>query len=245
MNRNLLALAMYNLEKMASEGSAMEKESFEAMPGGAPPAPPMDPAMMAAGGGGMPMDPSMMGGMPMDPSAVGAGPAVGLPPPAAAPVPPAAVPSGGAGDPAYDMIVNAVRQVVQEMGIGGGGGGDDKGGSKGGKDMEGRVAAIEGALAQVLEQLGLANPEQALAQSVEEAAGPGAAAGMGPGAGVPADGADAIPMPAGPMDPGAAAAMGEIGAPGMKMSSARPLDASTGAYEIAQAVSRLRSIKKR
>lgn len=78
--------------------SILEKNAFQPMPNGAPPAdpaaagappmdpamaggapagaPPMDPAMMGgAPAGAPPMDPAMMGGMPMDPSMMG-----GMPP---------------------------------------------------------------------------------------------------------------------------------------------------------------------
>lgn len=50
-----------------------------------PPAPPMDPSMMGAGGGmppgGAPMDPAMMGGAPMDPAMAGGMPPQGQMPP--------------------------------------------------------------------------------------------------------------------------------------------------------------------
>jgi len=230
----LQKMALWNLAQLSGEpGETMDKEAFEPMPAGgagAAAAPPMDPAMAAAGGA------------PMDPMAAGAGPAVSLPPPAAAPIAPAAPPPGGGGDPAYDMIVQAVRQVVQEMGVAPGAapGGE----SKPAKDMEARLGAVEGALAQVLEMMGLANPEQAMSQAVEEAApAPGAAAGMGAGAGQPAEGAGAVPLGAGPMDPGSAQAMQGMAPPGamqIAASGPRPLDGESVTDRMAEILKRSR-----
>ena len=233
MNNKLFALALDNLSTL---DAGLYKQAFEPMAaGGGVPMP----------AGVPPMDPAMSGGA--DPMAAGAGPAVSLPPPAAANVPPAASPTGAGGVPPeiHDALVGAVRQVMQEMGVGGSGGGGDT--SKPAKDMEARLAAIEGALAQVLEMLGLVNPQQALSQAVQESAGP--AAGMSSGSGAPAEdptGAQAMPA-MGPMSPGAAGAFGNVDVPstmgGVKVSSA-PLDSITTASQIANAVKLIRERRK-
>lgn len=233
MNNSLYALALDNLQSL---DDGIVKRSFEPMAAGAgAPAPTQ------------PVDPAMAGGM--DPMAAGAGPAVSLPPPAAANVPPAASPTGPAGIPPeiHDELVGVVRQVMQEMGVGSGGGAAASGGSgsKPAKDMEMRLSAVEGALTQVLEMMGLVNPQQALAQAVQESAGAGAA-GMSSGSGTPSDApAGAQGMPAmGPMSPGASEAFGAVDVPstmgGVKISSA-PLDGMTTTRQITGALKILRS----
>jgi hypothetical protein len=205
MNLELVKMAMHNLNSLALD--EIEKMAFEPMPGGQQA--PVDPAQAQA------VDPSQA---PVDPSmAAGGSPAAGLPPPAAAPAAPAASSQPPQG--VYDMIVGAVRQVAQEGGFGGSGGGNAGGagagagagaGGKGGKDVESRIGAIEGALAQVLEHMGLASPKQAINDALMQAAGP-AGDGFSSGSGSPDAGAGAMAMPAmGPMDPNASAAMANI-----------------------------------
>lgn len=210
MNHRLYQMAMAALD--AAGASSLEKQGFEAMPGGQPMPQAMDPS--AAGGmpmapGGMPMDPSMAGGaMPVDPSQLnavaGVGPDASSPPPAALQMPPAA-----ASPLSQDQLVQAVRQVLQEVGMGGN---SDDGKSKPAKDMELRLSAVEAALAEVLEHLGMANPQQAVAEAVQESAGPQQAAGLSSGSGQPSDGETSMPI-AGPMDPAAAQAMSDIKIP--------------------------------
>lgn len=203
------------LYRMALEQLGLvEKNAFIPMPGGQPPAPPMDPAM--AQQGGAPMDPAMMqqGGAPMDPAMQQAPADPGQPfdPSMAGPEPqmegtPPVDPA--AQDPAalYDMVVQAVRQVMQESGGAAAAqpAAEEKPkDSKGkGKAIESRLDAVEGALAQLIEVSGLVPPE----------GGAGAeAAGMGPGAGAPSDGAGAqAMMPQGPMDPAAGQALAAVG----------------------------------
>lgn len=237
MNQKLLALAQYNLEKLAE----FDKEAFEPMVGGqqaAPQGAPVDPAAA----GGAPMDPSMAAapaGAPVDPAmAAGGAPAAGAPPPAPAPAAP------GAMDPAMmDAMVQAVRQVMQESGGGQPGGG---GKGKGGKDVEERLGAIEAALAQVLQTLNLASPDQAVADAMSQSAKP--AAGMSSGSGSPSDGANSVPA-MGLMDPNAAQAMGALKTPntsgGIKMGSARqrPLDSSVS--RSAQLAAALQNARRR
>lgn len=217
----LADLAMYNLEKMAE----LDKQAFEPMIGGQPP---VDPNAQGA-----PVDPAAAGGspMPMDPMAGGGAPAASLPPPAAAPAAPPASPS-------TDDMVNAVRQVMMEMG---GQGGQQAGkGGKGGKDIEERMGAIEAALAQVLQALNLASPDQAVADAVSANAKQspkGDVMSAGSGSADPGIGA----MAAGPMDPNAGALMSQMNVPntvgGVKMSSARPLD---GTIRLAEALKKVR-----
>jgi len=205
----LADLAMYNLEKMAE----MDKQAFEPMPGGQPQGAPMDPA--AAGG----MPPQ---GAPMDPMAGGGAPAASLPPPAAAPAAPPAPPPAD-----HDAMINAIRQVMMEMGGGQGGAGGGKG-KGGGKDTDERLGAIEAALAQVLQVLNLASPDQAVADAVSANAQQAPKGGDAPaGYGSADPGAGSVPA-TGPMDPNAGAIMSQMQVPqstgGVKMGSARPLD---------------------
>lgn len=224
-NPKLLEMAMYNLEKMAE----MEKESFEPMMGGQPGAqqapaggeqPPVDPAQMAAMAGG---------GAPVDPMAAGGPPAAGSPPPAAAPAAPSSP------DPAMmDQLVQAVRQVMQESGGMQGNGGKGKG--AGGKDSDERLSAVEAALAQVLQVLNLASPQQAVSDAVAQAAQPQGDV-MSAGSGQPSDGAGSVPAVAGALDPNAGMAMGEIGPPpGLRKMGAAPLDSTVKGNKIAAAV---------
>jgi hypothetical protein len=192
---DLLDLALYNLDRLSNEKRAFAPPMDPAAAQGAPP---MDPAMMAAAGGGMPPQ-----GAPMDPAMMAA--TGGAPAPAPMPPPAPAAPAPDQGG--YDGIVNAVRQVMMEMGTAGGNGG--KGGGKGGKDMEERLSALEGAVAQLLEQLGVASPSQALNDAVVSSAnGGGDPKGMSAGSGEAAQG---------PMDPNAAGIMNSITKPNVKM----------------------------
>ena len=218
---------MYNLEKMAE----LDKVAFEPMPGGQMQQP-VDPAAQGA-----PVDPAAQGA-PVDPSmaAGGGAPAASLPPPAAAPAAPAPASPDASG---MDAMVQAVRQVMMEMGVGGQPQGK---GGKGGADNEERLSAIEAALAQVLQALNLASPDQAVADAVSANAkqtGKGMTAGSGqadPGAGTVAA--------SGPMDPNASAVMGQLKPPttvsGVKMGSARPLDGATKASQLASALKKVR-----
>ena len=235
----LLDMALDNMD-------TMEKRSFQPMPAGDPAAAGGDPAMAGDPAAMAPpmdpaMDPAMAGQAPM---AAGPDPAVSSPPPATANVPPAASPTEIPPE-IKDALVSTVRQVMQEMGVGAGGGAPAEGGADGkpAKDQEARLGAIEGALAQVLETMGLADPQQAVSQAVTDQA---PAAGMSAGSGAPADGADAVPMPAmGPMSPGAPGALSEVDAPGGMQVAAHeaPLDRSTNAANVANAIQTLRARK--
>jgi len=114
-------------------------------PGGMPPppgsAPPMDPAMMAAmGGGGMPMDPAMMaamgggGGMPMDPSMMD--PSMMAPP---------------EGDLLPPEIKEAIKDAVREAISEGKDGGKKEEGAEEGIDE--RIAALEDIVGQLVQQI--------------------------------------------------------------------------------------------
>ena len=234
VNEQLLKMAMYNLEKLAE----MDKDAFEPMLGGQQPQQPQDPAA-----GGAPVDPAMAAaqqGAPVDPAAAGGAPAAGSPPPAAAP----AAPSAPMDPSMMDAMVQAVRQVMQESG-----GGQQQGGGKGkgGKDVEERLGAIEAALAQVLQTLNLASPDQAVADAMSQNAKP-QAAGLSSGSGGPSDGAGSVPA-MGMMDPNGAQAMSEIKPPaggGIKMSSARrPLDGSVAMSKAAQLAAAIQNARRR
>ena len=209
MANRLLEMAQFNLEKLAE----MDKEAFEPMLGG---------QQASAAPQGAPIDPSMAGGQgdaPVDPSAAGGMPAVGSPPPAAATAAPSAPPTPPPMDPAIqDQLIQAVRQVMQETG--GMQGTGNKG--KSGQDVEERLGAIEAALAQVLETLNLASPQQAVADAVSSA-GKAKADVMSSGSGVPADAGMSVPA-MGPMDPNAGQALSDMKVPntvgGIKMGSA-------------------------
>ena len=234
MNMKLLEMAQYNLEKLAE----LDKEAFEPMVGGqqAPQGAPVDPAAAS----GAPVDPAMAAapqGAPVDPMAAGGAPAAGLPPPAVA----QAAPSSSMDPAMMDAMVQAVRQVMQESG---GGQSQGQGKGKGGKDVEERLGAIEAALAQVLQTLNMASPDQAVADAMSQAGRP-KADGMSSGSGSPADGAGTVPA-MGLMDPNAAGAMGELKVPntmsGIKMSSAKvcPLDQMGKAAQLATALKNAR-----
>jgi hypothetical protein len=133
--------------------AAMGDPMMAMPPGGAPP---MDPAMM--GGGlppGMPMDPAMMGGAPMDPAMMGGAPPMdpammgGAPPmdtammggaPPAPPAPPM--------DPSMAMMGNqetlkqVIREVLQEMGLGGDNAGQGIAAPKKGNKMDEAIASL-------------------------------------------------------------------------------------------------------
>ena len=189
---NITIAMLDNLEK---------KQAFIPMPGGQPPAPVMDPAAQ-----GMPVDPAAQG-MPMDPTTgQPVDPGQPFDPSLAAPAPesePAGTPPGGPdGAALFDMITQAVRQAMQESGAGQPAATEEKPKetkeSKG-KNMEARLDAIEGALAQLIEMMGLASPGAAPQGGAESAApAPG---GMGMEAGQPDDGKGAVQMPMGPLDP--------------------------------------------
>lgn len=242
------------MEKIAAlEAEELNKAAFVPMGPNAPqPAPPpMDPAMAA--GGGMPMDPAMMGGgAPMDPAMMGGG----------APMDPAMMGGGAPMDPAamaaeeqaggeqvYDMITQAVRQVMQEMGITGEGGGEKKEEPKKKEGTSNKIEKLETMMGSIMTTLGLPIPESGEGEG-EDAGGQeaAAAAGFGMDSGMPADGANAVPMAAGPLDPNASMAMAQLDPGGMpampqppKTAGFRPLDDLTEVRNMATALKRLRT----
>ena len=203
-----------------------------------------DPAM-AAQGGQPPMDPAMaaQGGQPppQDPAAA----AQGQPPlqagqsPEAAGQPP---PPQGVPPEVYDMVVGAVRQVLQEMGAPAPAeaaapaaapqaqpeqGAAPKGKGKGGKIDPDDFAKLQAVVAMLLEHLGLADMSGALQESTtpqeqpagqevqqEQAAQDTAGMGAHPGkaAELPEDA-----QPLGPLDPNGAQRMAEAGANGRRL----------------------------
>ena len=202
---------------------------------------PVDPATAAQMQGQPPMDPAMAGGQPPADPAMAQG---GQPMPQAAPDPasttqseaPSPVQQAGAAPTIdHDMVVNAVRQVMQEMGTQGqsgaqapqagqaqaGGEAPKKKGTKGGVDPD-DFAKLQAAVYAMMEQMGMVNPQDTVAGLVpppQDAGAEGAQKGNGMGAdpgqaaGLPED---AVPI--GPMDPNAAAAMANAGAQGRRMS---------------------------
>jgi hypothetical protein len=141
-------------------------------------------------------------------------------------------PAGDGQAEAYDMITQAVRQVMQEMGVGGQAASPPaqeqpaaqpaqaKSTGKGGKVDPDDFAKLQAAVAVLLEHVGLADMSSAL----QEAAGPSqqaaqeevpaeAQTAMGAHPGQAADlPEDAVPI--GPLDPAAAEAMAAAGASG-------------------------------
>jgi len=137
----------------------------------------------------MPIDPAMMGGAPAQPAAPAMDPAM-----------------------LYDMVVQAVRQVMQEMG-GAPGAQAANAPEKKKATPNDRLDKIEA----VLSQLGI---------PLDQMEGAGAASGFSSGSGMPADGGAAMPM-MGPLDPRAGAAMASMGGASMaapKAAGFRPLD---------------------
>jgi hypothetical protein len=216
-NNKLYQLAMHNLE-VADAGT--EKQSFIPMLGGTPPPPdpaaggmPMDPAM-AAGGGGMPMDPSMaaaggamppmdpsmamladptMGGqLPVDPNAA----AMGVPVDAGMAAGPA--PAGDVPPELYDLIVQAVRQVLQESGAL-----DGKGEGDGESEKPKKLTTSE-RLNRLEETLGIGDNAAPVADGLSAGSGE---ASEGEGAMAPEQ---AMAMPLGPLDPAAGPQLGAL-----------------------------------
>jgi hypothetical protein len=146
----------------------------------------MDPAMMGADPAMMGADPAMMGGAPVDPAAEEAA--------------------------AYDMLVQAVRQVLSEMGIEPKeekGEGDSESKSDGESKSEGkgdRLTKLENTVNQIAMALGLPTDGGG---DEDAGGGPDAATGMSAGSGMPSDGAGAMPM-MGPLDPMAGAGMADV-----------------------------------
>lgn len=228
-------MAMQTLEAIEREVPEVDltKKSFVPIPGGQLPPQPADP--MAAGGGA-PMDPSM-GGMPpgmppgMDPAMMGAAPMAPAPmdpammggapisaaagPSALATVPPQGADPEAAADPIYDMMIQAVRevlpQVLQEMGVEPGkegeGEGDEKPKKKKKPSAEDRLATIEAVLGVTPDMEGEGGE-----------AGAAAAAGLTAGSGEPAPLDGTVPImgggPGGPLDPGLSGMMNQVGAGG-------------------------------
>jgi len=104
------------------------KTAFVDPSGGMPPggAPPMDPAMMMAGGGGMPPEQAM----PMDPGMMAGGMPAGAPMPAAPPPDPSVQAMGN-----EEMMRTIIRDEIQKA-LGGGDGQVGLGGQKKGSKIE-------------------------------------------------------------------------------------------------------------
>lgn len=197
------------LTKAANDLAAtppLSKAAFTPMPQGAA----VDPST------GAPVDPAAQGAPPADPAAQGAppaDPAAGMPP--GAPPPPA--PAGGP-DQMVAALQQVLPQILQQMGVAPGGQGGGKG--KGGKsaELEERLSALEGAVAEMMQHMGLANPTEALAGAITQSA---ASAGFGPGSGQPDPGNGSQPAAAGPMDPAANPALSQVqlAQPGAKAAS--------------------------
>jgi hypothetical protein len=141
---------------------------------------PVDPAT------GMPMDPTMMQGAPPDPSAgMPMDPAMmqGAPPD----------PSAGMQDPAmlYEMMLQAVRQVMEESG--GTGGKESKKPKK--PSVDDRIAAIERALSEIGIPVAAPEDEDNASSSEKDSDDKQQQSSvMGPAAGQPAGGNGALPV---------------------------------------------------
>jgi hypothetical protein len=102
---------------------------------------------MMMGGGGGPMDPSMMGGAPpMDPSMMGGG---------GGPMPP---PAGGGGDPAVTAKLDQLIQMMQGGGIGAQSGMTQGGQIKPKIDVNVAIMQISKMLARIADALGVKIP---------------------------------------------------------------------------------------
>jgi hypothetical protein len=250
----LMKLAIANIQKAAFVSGEETQQAIQQqaqMPVDPNTGQPMDPAMAQQMGmdpsmqGGQPMDPSMQGGQPMDPAAQGGQP-MDSSMQGAQPMPPEAGQQAEVADPAqadqegYAMLVDAVRQVLGEMGIdpqqaqpaaeqqpkpksrGAGGGKVD------GEDF----ARLQSAVALILKHLGLVDEQEALMAAIEpippepeEAAQqqPAAQEEQVPadaGTGMGAHPGEASDLPAqaqslaGPLDPNAGEAMAMAGTAG-------------------------------
>lgn len=191
---------------------------------------PQDPAM-AAQGQPMPQDPAAAQGQPPPADMGQSAPQAGQPPS------PQGVPPE-----VYDMVVGAVRQVLQEMGAPAQGApaeaapapqaapeqpAQGKGKSKGGKIDPEDFAKLQAVVAMMLEHLGLADmsgalqeaatpQEQPAAQDVQQEQAPQDTAAMGAHPGKAAElPQDAQPL--GPLDPNAAQRMSDAGANGRRL----------------------------
>ena len=189
--------------------------------------PPMDPAM-AAQGQPMPQDPAAAQGQPMPAEPMQA-PQEGAQPPAAGGVPPEV----------RDVVIDAVRQVLQEMGVPGqpaqaeaqpapeAAPAPSKGKGNGGKIDPEDFAKLQAVVAMMLEHLGLADmsgalqeaatpSEQTAAQGVQEGQADQDTQALGAHPGKAAElPADAQPL--GPLDPNAGQHMANAGANGRRL----------------------------
>ena len=233
----LFELAMRRIKEASAE-----KQAFVGQPDiQAGLQPPQDPAM-AAQGGQPPMDPAMAAQgqpMPQDPAAAAQGQPMPAEPMQAAQggaQPPAA---GGVPPEVRDVVIDAVRQVLQEMGVPGQPAQTEaqpapevapaqaKGKGKGGKIDPEDFAKLQAVVAMLLEHLGLADmsgalqeaatpSEQPAAQGVQEEKGAQDTQGMGAHPGTAAElPVDAQPL--GPLDPNAGQHMADAGANGRRL----------------------------
>ena len=146
----------------------------------------------------------------------------------------------------YDMSVQAVRQVMQEMGVAGGEGeGTKKEEPKKKEGTSSKIEKLEAMVGALMTTLGVPVPTDG-AEDGEAAGAP--AAGFGMESGAPADGANAVPMSMGPLDPNANAAMAQLDPGGMpqpaqppKMAGFRPLDDMTEVRQMAAVLKRIRA----
>jgi hypothetical protein len=185
----------------------------------------MDPAMA-----GMPVDPAAAGGAPADPAAMAAEEEAG-------------------GAQVYDMIVQAVRQVMQEMGVQGGEGEGDgeeekKEEPKKTEGTSSKIENLENMMGSIMTTLGIPVPGGEAGGAAEAAP----AAGFGMDSGAPSAGENALPMPVGPLDPNASAMMGEVApAGGMpmppKMAGFKPLDDMSEVKKMAAVLKRIQATR--
>lgn len=230
----LYELAMRRIKEAATKEAFVGDQDIQAG---------MQEAQVAAAQGQPPQDPAMAQGQPMpqDPAA-----AQGQPPPAnmGQSAPEAGQPPSPQGVPpeVYDMVVGAVRQVLQEMGAPAQGApaeaapapqasteqaAQPKGKGKGGKIDPDDFAKLQAVVAMILEHLGLADMSGALQEAAtpqeqpagqdvqqEQAKQDTAAMGAHPGkaAELPQDA-----QPLGPLDPNAGQHMADAGANGRRL----------------------------
>lgn len=216
---DLLQMALRNIENA-------EKQAF--VSASVITAPPVDPAADPAAQGAAPqgMPPSGPVGMPQESPAATVAPGTAAPP--GAPPEQANSVSGAMPPEAYDQLVAAVRQVMQELGQAPGGSqqapagpaeaaqpsqSEKPKGKKGGVDPE-EFAKMQAAVAMILEQLGMVSAGEGMLPT--QAAPPDAAGTMGASPGVaqnpPPEAQEAPPpLPTGPLDPRASEYMQAAG----------------------------------
>lgn len=147
-----MSAALKELLKIARASVAKRAFTDAATAAGMPPGGggmPMDPAMMG-GGGGMPMDPSMMGGMPPDPSMMGGG--------------------AGGGVTADEVRSIVMEAVQQSLGAGAGAGGAAGAGGmlKPKIDVNVELMQIKNMLAKIVDALGIPVPAQDMVATPEK-----------------------------------------------------------------------------